>query len=57
MFVLLFDENGLAALKLPDDITADTLLRQKQFLEHIAPHLQDLDREIKRLRQSAPCSL
>ncbi len=49
MFVLLFDENGLAALKLPDDIKADTLLQQKQFLEHIAPCLQRLDAEIKRL--------
>ena len=50
MVCLIFDLMGLAALKLPENISATELLEYQTLLSRIAPDLQALDEKIKRIR-------
>lgn len=51
MIILMFSEDGLEAVRLPDRLTAKELLRHRELLDRLAPALQELDAKIKRLRQ------
>ena len=49
MIILLFSEDGLEAIRLPERLDAETLLRHRRLLDALAPSLQRLDAEIKSL--------
>lgn len=51
MITLSFNESGLGALRLPDKLTAEELLQQRELLDRIAPSLQRLDDEIRQLKR------
>lgn len=50
MITIFINDSGIYSIRLPQGADAETLRRQRALLERIAPSLQRLDGEIKRLR-------